>query len=341
LSETASFPPADRRADGADRPLPNGAGAAVPAVSAAGADGGPAAAAGEQQPARCAPESLRLVLITGLSGSGKSVVAKCFEDLGYYTVDNLPLPLLREFLERPGELVFGHERIAVVADVRAPGFAAEFPRLIAELDASGARPTLLFLEASDEVLVRRFSETRRPHPLAPDQPAITGIRRERELLLGLRQRADLVFDTSAWSIHETRAQVYRAFAAAGEEPEMVVSLVSFGFKHGIPYGTDLLFDVRFLANPHFVPELREKTGQDAEVLEYLAQQPDFEELISRLADLLGFLLPRYRRENRSYLSVAVGCTGGQHRSVAICERLKQRLDASGWQTRIVHRDISR
>ncbi len=292
------------------------------------------------------PDRLRLVLITGLSGSGKSVVAKCFEDLGFYTVDNLPLPLLREFLERPGELVFGHERIAVVADLRAPGFAEEFPKLIAEIDRecpqqSQARPTLLFLEASDEVLVRRFSETRRPHPLAPDQPAIAGIRRERELLAGLRPRADLVFDTSHWSIHETRAQVYRAFAAAGEEPEMVVSLVSFGFKHGVPVGTDLLFDVRFLANPHFVPGLREQTGQDAEVLEYLEQQPDFEELISRLADLLAFLLPRYRRENRSYLTVAVGCTGGRHRSVAIVERLKKRLDAGCWPARLMHRDIAR
>jgi RNase adapter protein RapZ len=289
------------------------------------------------------PERLRLVLITGLSGSGKSVVAKCFEDLGYYTVDNLPLPLLREFLERPGELVFGHERIAVVADLRAPGFAEEFPKLIAESDRTDQRqprPTLLFLEASDEVLVRRFSETRRPHPLAPDEPAIAGIRRERELLAGLRPRADLVFDTSHWSIHETRTQVYRAFAAAGEEPEMVVSLVSFGFKHGIPYGTDLLFDVRFLANPHFVEGLRELTGQDAPVVEYLAQQPDFEEVVNRFADLLAFLLPRYRRENRSYLSVAVGCTGGRHRSVAVCERLKQRLEAHGWRARLIHRDIA-
>jgi UPF0042 nucleotide-binding protein len=280
------------------------------------------------------------VLITGLSGSGKSVVARCFEDLGYYTVDNLPLPLLREFLERPGELVCGHERIAVVADVRAPGFAEEFPRLIAELD-SAVRPSLLFLEASDETLVRRFSETRRPHPLAADQPAIEGIRRERTLLAELRQLADRVFDTSHWSIHDTRAQVYGAYATTGEQPEMVVSLVSFGFKHGIPYGTDLLFDVRFLANPHFVPGLRELTGQDQEVLDYLEEQPDFEEVLARFADLLGFLLPRYRRENRSYLSVAVGCTGGKHRSVAICEQLRQRLDAAGWQTRVVHRDIAR
>lgn len=284
---------------------------------------------------------VKLVLITGLSGSGKSVVAKCFEDLGYYTVDNLPLPLLRDFLGRPGELVWGHERIAVVADVRTPGFAEEFPRLVADMDAASTRPTLLFLEASDEVLVRRFSETRRPHPLAADQPAIDGIRRERKLLDSLRERADLVLDTSNWSIHETRAQVYRAFAAAGEEPEMVVSLVSFGYKHGIPYGSDLVFDVRFLANPHFVPGLRELTGQDAPVLDYLDQQAEFGEMIARLADLLGFLLPRYRRENRSYLSVAVGCTGGRHRSVAVCERLQRRLEQAGWRTRVVHRDVSR
>jgi RNase adapter protein RapZ len=331
LSASERFPPAEPV-----REQPGGmidTGLDAPAAGAAGTGRAPLAG-----------DRLRLVLITGLSGSGKSVVAKCFEDLGYYTVDNLPLPLLREFLERPGELVFGHERIAVVADVRAPGFAEEFPKLIAELDSPGGcqpRPTLLFLEASDEVLVRRFSETRRPHPLAPDQPAIAGIRRERELLAALRPRADLVFDTSQWSIHETRSQVYRAFAAAGEEPEMVVSLVSFGFKHGIPDGTDLLFDVRFLPNPHFVPGLREQTGQDAPVLEFLEEQADFEELVSRLADLLGFLLPRYRRENRSYLSVAVGCTGGRHRSVAVGERLKARLDAAGWQARLIHRDVSR
>jgi UPF0042 nucleotide-binding protein len=284
----------------------------------------------------------RLVIITGLSGSGKSVVAKCFEDLSYYTVDNLPLPLLRQFLDNPLELVGGVDRIAVVTDVRAPGFAEEFPRLFAEIDRERIEPCLLFLEASDEVLVRRFSETRRPHPLAPDQPVIEGIRREREMLAELRSRADRVFDTSAWSIHEIRSQVYREFAAnPGEEPGMVVSLVSFGFKHGIPYGTDLLFDVRFLPNPHFVPGLREQTGQDEGVREFLDRQPDFEEVIRRFDDLLAFLLPRYRRENRSYLSVAIGCTGGRHRSVAVAERLKGRLEEQGWPARVIHRDISR
>lgn len=292
--------------------------------------------------ARTPPARARLVIITGLSGSGKSVVAKCFEDLGYYTVDNLPLPLLRLFLENPLELVPGYDRIAVVTDVRAPGFAEEFPRLLAEVDRDRIEPTLLFLEASDEVLVRRFSETRRPHLLAPDRPVIEGIGHERELLADLRGQADMVFDTSEWSVHEIRSQVYREFAGnLGEEPGMVVSLVSFGFKHGIPYGTDLLFDARFLSNPHFVPGLRKLTGQDAEVREYLEQIPDYEELVKRLTDLLVYLLPRYRQENRSYVSVAVGCTGGRHRSVALCERLREELDEEGWPARVIHRDIGR
>ena len=284
----------------------------------------------------------RLVLITGLSGSGKSVVAKCFEDLGYYVVDNLPLPLLRLFLENPLEQVRGYERIAVVTDVRAPGFADELPRLIREIDRARLDFTLLFLEASDEVLVRRFSETRRPHPLAPDKAVIEGILHERDVLAELRARADMVFDTSTCSVHEIRSQVYREFATSpGEEPGMVVSLVSFGFKHGIPYGTDLLFDVRFLSNPHFVPGLREQTGQDEAVQEYLKRQPDYGEVVQRFSDLILYLLPRYRRENRSYVSVAVGCTGGKHRSVAVCERLKEELEAGGWPARVIHRDIGR
>jgi UPF0042 nucleotide-binding protein len=288
------------------------------------------------------PAKAKLVIITGLSGSGKSVVAKCFEDLSYYTVDNLPLPLLSQFLDNPLELVSGIDRIAVVTDVRAPGFAEEFPRLFAEIDRERIDPRLLFLESSDEVLVRRFSETRRPHPLAADRPVIEGIRKEREMLADLRARADMVFDTSAWSIHEIRSQVYREFATnPGEEPGMVVSLVSFGFKHGIPTGTDLLFDVRFLPNPHFVPGLREQTGQDHGVMAYLDEQPDFEEVLRRLTDLLLYLLPRYRRENRSYLSVAIGCTGGRHRAVAIAERLQKALDREDWPARVIHRDIAR
>ncbi|MEM7480340.1 MAG: RNase adapter RapZ [Acidobacteriota bacterium] len=284
----------------------------------------------------------RLVLITGLSGSGKSSVAKSFEDLGFYTVDNLPLPLLRQFLSRPLELVQGHRRIAVVADVRAPGFAEEFPGLVRDIDRQVVEPTLLFLEASDEALVRRFSETRRPHPLATDRAVIEGILRERELMGELRAMADRVYDSTEWSVHDARRQVAEDFR--GERSSriaMLVSVTSFGFKHGIPYGTDLLFDVRFLPNPYFVTGLREKTGLEEPVREFLHGDDDFHELVERLTNLLIFLLPRYRQEHRSYLSVGIGCTGGRHRSVAVTEALARRLEQADWTTRVAHRDIER
>lgn len=289
-----------------------------------------------------ASRGARLVLITGLSGSGKSTVAKCFEDIGYYCVDNLPLPLLTTFLADPTAFVEGQQRIAVVADVRAPGFADAAPLLLADLERSLVAPTLVFLEASDDALVRRFSETRRPHPLAEDRPPIEGIRREREMLADLRGRADLVLDTSDWSIHDIRALVFREFGAdAGAEPAMVVSLLSFGFKYGAPQGVDLMFDVRFLPNPHFVAELRPRGGSEPEVLEFLDRQPDFGELVERVADLMRFLLPRYRQENRRYLTIAIGCTGGRHRSVAVVERLAAALEREGWTSRVHHRDLDR
>ena len=286
----------------------------------------------------------RLVLITGLSGSGKSSVAKCFEDLGYYCVDNLPLPLLRRFLSHPLELVEGHEQISIVTDVRAPGFAEEFPRLVREMDRSRLSVTLLFLDASEETLVRRFSETRRPHPLAGDRPLLEGIRQERELLAEVRGIADLVLDTSDWSIHEVRNQVFREFAESSKTDGVmgpVVSLMSFGFKHGIPTGADLLFDVRFMSNPHFVPELKEQTGLDAAVRQFLGELDEYHELLQKVEELLRFLLPRYARENRSYVSVAVGCTGGRHRSVAVAEELALRLQEGDWSVRVIHRDIAR
>jgi len=289
--------------------------------------------------ARKRPE---LVIVTGLSGSGKSTVAKCFEDLGYYVVDNLPLPLLRELLQAPLSLVGDAERnIAVVTDVRAAGFAAEFPSIFLTIDRAQVNPRLLFLESSDEALVRRFSETRRPHPVSKDLPIADAIQRERDLLDELRGMADLVFDTSQWNVHEIRSKVNHAFATHAQGAEMVVSLVSFGFKYGVPTGSDLLFDVRFLPNPHFVPDLRPLTGRDPAVLSYLEAQPDYVELVDRLSELLLYLLPRYKKENRSYLSVAIGCTGGRHRSVAIVESLRQRLGAAGWDPRLRHRDIDR
>ena len=283
-----------------------------------------------------------LVLITGLSGSGKSTVAKCFEDLGYYCVDNLPLPLLRSFLRNPLDLVPGHGRIAVVTDVRAPGFATEFPRLVAEIDRDRIHPVLLFLEASEETLLRRFSETRRPHPLAADRQAIEGIRQERRMLRELRGTADMVLDTSEWSIHETRDHIYREFTSRpGEEPGLVVSLVSFGYKYGIPPGADLLLDARFLSNPHFVPGLKELSGQDGQVRDYLEGVADYGDFLDRTQELLLFLLPRYQKENRSYLTVGIGCTGGRHRSVAVVEELLERLQKAGWSVHATHRDLDR
>ncbi len=288
------------------------------------------------------PNNTRLVLITGLSGSGKSSVAKCFEDLGYFTVDNLPLPLLRLFLEDTHSLAEGKDRIAVVTDIRAPGFASQFPDLVRSIDRTKTSLTLLFLKASDEALVRRFSETRRPHPLAGTGSAIEGIRKERALLAELRGEADLIIDTSEYSIHQARRLIYREFTdSAEEEPSMVVSVVSFGFKFGIPQGTDLLFDVRFLPNPHFVPGLREQTGVDEQVQEFLEGHDEFGALLAHLQGFLEFLLPRYRRENRSYVTVAIGCTGGKHRSVASTERIAAALDEAGWTVRVQHRDISR
>lgn len=283
---------------------------------------------------------VRLVLITGLSGSGKSTVANCFEDLGYYCVDNLPLPLLEQLLADPATVAAGATGIAVVADVRTAGFAQEFPRLLDRLGGGQTRPTVLFLEASDEALVRRYSESRRPHPLTEHRPVIEDIRRERALLSQLRAHADVVLDTTDLTVHEIRRTIFRDFAGGpGEQPEMAVNLVSFGFKHGVPPGADLVFDLRFLPNPHFEPGLRELTGQDAPVQAFLHEQPEFRRLLDRLSDFLLYLLPLYREETRAYLTVALGCTGGRHRSVAVAEALTASLAQSGWSVRTVHREL--
>ena len=282
----------------------------------------------------------RLVLVTGLSGSGKSTVAKCFEDLGYYCVDNLPLPLLRQFVASPLDFVPGRDHIAVVTDMRAPGFAAEAPLLLAELDRGRLQATLVFLESSEEALMRRFSETRRPHPYSDQLPVLECIRAERAMMSELRGAADLILDTSDWSIHDIRSLIYREFGRdAGHEPVMNVSLVSFGFKHGIPFGADLMFDVRFLPNPFFVQELSALSGRTREVQDYLTREPSCRSFLARTEELLEFLVPRFEDEGKAYLTVAFGCTGGRHRSVAVAELLGEALRARGHGIDIVHRDV--
>ncbi len=286
-------------------------------------------------------ERPRLLVISGLSGSGKSTAANALEDIGYYCVDNLPLPLLRTFLADPLSQVGDRRLIAVVTDVRAPGSAEVLPELLEKIDRDLFELTVVFLEATEETLLRRYSETRRSHPSGSgNRPVIDGIRKERKLLAALRGQADLVLDTSEWSVHDVRREIYREFAE-GREAALTVSLVSFGFKHGIPSGSDLVFDVRFLPNPYFIPGLRELSGRDQSVKEFLDQQADFRELTDRLDGLLSFLLPLYQRENRSYVTLAIGCTGGRHRSVAFSERLASRLEHADWNVRLRHRDVDR
>jgi RNase adapter protein RapZ len=282
-----------------------------------------------------------LVVITGLSGSGKSYVQSTLEDLGFYCTDNLPIELIEPYLDE----VTSHEkanRIGVVVDVRTHDFATIFPNFYRDrLTKLVPNTILIFLEATDEVIARRYSETRRPHPLAKDRPLIEAIQAEREALTEVKSLANLVLDTSQFSVHELKAEVMRRFEIAGQEPSMLVTIITFGFKYSLPYNLDLLFDVRFLPNPHFVDELRPKTGLDPEVVEYLRQQEGYEEFYAKLLDFVTYVLPGYRKEMKSYLTIGIGCTGGKHRSVAIGQRLSDDLEAAGYAIETVHRDYRR
>jgi UPF0042 nucleotide-binding protein len=283
---------------------------------------------------RPVPESL--VVVTGLSGSGKSYVFKCLEDMGYFCVDNLPLPLVEPLLS---ELTA--PRVGVILDVRNPDFASRFPPILARLRQRVPGTRLLFLDASEEALIRRFSETRRPHPLSVDQPLLTALRNERELLEDVRTLADVVVDTSAMTVHELRSFMQKTFVGEESAARMVVSATSFGYKFGVPHDVDLIFDVRFLANPHFVPELKSKVGSDPAVAAYIEKDPETAEFLKRLTDFLDYLLPLYEREHKSYLSIGIGCTGGKHRSVYVADQLAKLLKERGLPVRVSHRDATR
>ena len=282
---------------------------------------------------RAGPE---LVIITGMSGSGKASALKSFEDLGFYCVDNLPvelIPRIAELAVQSAEI----QRTALVVDVREgskldrlPGILKSVKRLI---------PTkVVYLEASDASLLRRFSETRRPHPLGTDAPVQAALREERRHLKPIRAIADLVIDTSKFNVHELRAHVTEQFRQQASDKNILVSCVSFGFRHGVPEDADLVFDVRFLPNPHFVPEFRPLSGRDARVAKYIRSFPQSREFIKRISELLIYLLPHYISEGKSYLTISFGCTGGQHRSVMIAEDVSKALRKAGYRVKVVHRD---
>ena len=283
---------------------------------------------------------LHAVVVTGLSGSGKSTALKVLEDLGFYCIDNLPAALLPRFLELWQSSQEDIGRVALGIDVRERHFLHDVPGVFDELHEAGVQLEVIYLEASDDVLVRRFSETRRPHPAAEGGAVADGIRRERDALRGVRELANRIIDTSAFTVHELRAAL-RERLETPESGRMTISLVSFGYKHGLPTDADLALDCRFLPNPFFVEELRPKTGTDPDVAAYVLGRPDAQEFLEHVLALLRFTLPRYQHEGKSYLTIAIGCTGGRHRSVVLVEELRARLAALGHRVLVRHRDFER
>lgn len=280
----------------------------------------------------------RVVVVTGLSGAGKSLAIRSLEDLGYYCVDNLPADLLSAFADLGAAA--GYRRLAVVSDVRSGRFEA----LTSALDALGARGVpylLIFLEAREDVLVQRYKETRRRHPLAPEGRVLDGIRRERELLAELRGRAHRILDTTNLEPSRLRQEIAELFGGEAEGGRLVVTLTSFGFKHGLPSDADLVFDVRFLPNPHYVPELSPLPGTDPRVSAFVLGQPATGELLARLKEFVSYLLPKYAEEGKEQLMVAIGCTGGRHRSVVVTEELAAHVREAGYAVAVQHRDLAR
>ena len=285
--------------------------------------------------------ALEVVVVTGLSGAGRSTAAKCLEDLGWFVVDNLPPSLLATMVDLGSRSAGAVGKIAVVADVRSRAFSSDLRTAIDEIERRGVHPRVLFLEAGDEALVRRFEGVRRPHPLQGDGRLVDGIAAERALLRDLRGEADLVLDTSLLNVHELRAKVSAAFGTEGDEDALQVTILSFGFKYGLPVDADLVVDCRFLPNPHWVPELRPKNGKDAPVRDYVLSQPGAGEFLDRYESVLELVTDGYKREGKHYALLAVGCTGGKHRSVAIAEQLAARLAAAGTDVSVTHRDLGR
>ena len=282
-------------------------------------------------------DTLELVIITGMSGAGKTVAVQSFEDLGYFCIDNMPptlLPTFWELVKESGKI----SRIALVIDLRSRDFFNEVDSLIATLDNTQLVTTrIIFLDSSDSVLVSRYQETRRNHPLAPDGRVSEGIAKERELLMDLRTRAQIIIDTSDISPRQLRERLIKDFATKDYQT-FHVEVMSFGFKYGVPIDADIIWDVRFLPNPHYIPELRPQTGMDAPVYDYVMKQPETQAFYSKLIDVIEFCLPGYKKEGKSSVTIAIGCTGGKHRSVAIAERIANHLKTDNYAVNISHRD---
>lgn len=284
---------------------------------------------------------LNLVIVSGLSGSGKSHALKAFEDAGYFCIDNLPPALIPTFVELCNQQGGEISNVALGVDVRERVFFSDLVGTLERIRSLGYAIRLLFLEARDEVLVRRFSESRRPHPLLPQLPVLEGVRFEKERVAELRRHADRIIDTSDLTVHELRDLLTKEFSRGPATRRLTVTLLTFGYKFGVPYDIDLLFDVRFLKNPFFVPDLKPLSGDDPRVRSYVLSDPDAVALLAQLESMLKFLIPLYEREQRSYLTIAIGCTGGRHRSVAIAGRLRESLGAIGHDVILKHRDVQK
>jgi UPF0042 nucleotide-binding protein len=284
----------------------------------------------------------RVIIVTGVSGSGRVSAMRVLEDLGFYCVDNLPVALAPTVARLAAEHAPPIANVALGIDARERIFFPHWPQALAELEQAGNRPEIIFLDASDEVLARRYSETRRPHPLAESGLSVAdSIRRERLALAEIRERANRIIDTTTLTVHELREVMTAAVTGAAEGPEMAIALVSFGYKYGHPVGLDLMFDVRFIPNPFFVPELKPLSGLDAPVRDYVMARAEAQGFVARVGELLEFLLPLYQREGKSYLTIGLGCTGGRHRSPVLARELRDRLAEAGYAATVRDHDISR
>jgi len=284
----------------------------------------------------------RVVIVSGMSGSGKTTALKTLEDEGYFCVDNLPMLLLPKLLELCDHSIGEFSRVALVVDLREREFFKDCQKVLAEVKERGYPLVILFLEASDEALIRRFSETRRRHPLEQDGSILKGIALEREKLSGVRSMADKIIETSNLTVHALRNEVNRFILSPSEGRGISITLLSFGYRYGIPFEADLVIDVRFLPNPYFVEELKRLDGTDQRVAQYMTQWEDTQQFLKKFSDVLSFLLPRYKKEGKSYLTIAIGCTSGRHRSVAIVEELKRLISMENVKDIVVrHRDVSR